>query len=101
MAHPSEVGLTNLGPVPDGMTFLDATFATRDQRKYQINPRHRSRRLTLCETSREIYRIAEALPEPRQSELRELAAAVFDYGKRMDARMRELRGMVEALGGTP
>jgi hypothetical protein len=88
VAHPDEVGLTNLGPVPDGMTFLEATLAMRDRRKYQINPQHQSRRLTLCETAREIWRRADAAGD---EVVKELAAAVFDYGKRMNARMVELR----------
>ena len=86
-----EVGITNLGPVPDGMTFLDATKAVTGQRKYAINPDHHSNRLTVCETMREIWRIAEHLPEPERSQLQLLAGAGFDYGKRMDARMKELK----------
>ena len=88
----NEVGLTNLGPVPPGMTFLDATRAVSASRKYQINPRHQSRRLTLCETVREVWRIADKLPEPERSQLQMLAGAAFDYGKRMDRRMKELKG---------
>jgi hypothetical protein len=88
----SEVGLTNLGPVPARLTFLEATAAVRDQRKYEINPEHYSQRLTICETMREVWRIAERLPEPQRSELQLLAGAAFDYGKRMDARMKELKG---------
>lgn len=88
---PGEEGITNLGPVPAGMTFQDATRAMRPQRKYQINPQHESRRLTVCETMREIHRIAETLPEPQRSALQDLAWAGFDYGKRMNARMVELK----------
>lgn len=88
----NEVGLTNLGPVPPGMTFLAATESMVAARKYQINPRHQSRRLTLCETVREVWRIADKLPEPERSQLQMLAGAAFDYGKRMDRRMKELKG---------
>lgn len=88
----SEEGLTNLGPVPDGMTFLAATQSMIPARKYHINPRHHSRRLTLCETIREVWRIADKLPEPERSQLQVLAGAAFDYGKRMDTRMKELKG---------
>jgi len=89
----SEVGITNLGPVPEGMTFLQATDAAKAKRKYRINPEHHSKRLTLCETAREIHRIAARLPEPDRSRLQLLAGAAFDYGKRMDARMKELKAM--------
>lgn len=88
----SEEGITNLGPVPEGVTFLDATRAVSASRKYQINPRHHSCRLTLCETVREMWRIADKLPEPERSQLQMLAGAAFDYGKRMDRRMKELKG---------
>ena len=91
-----EVGITNLGPVPPGMSVLDATAAVVEERKYHIDPKHQSLRLTVCETQREIWRIADRLPEPERSQLQMLAAASFDYGKRMDARMKELKAMVEA-----
>lgn len=90
----SEEGITNLGRVPEGMTFLDAVDAIQSQRKYQINPAYQSRRLTLCETLREIHRIAETLPEPERARLQTLAGAAFDFGKRMDARMKQLKAMV-------
>jgi len=89
-----ELGITNLGPVPDGMTFLEATKTVFEKRKYAINPDHHSKRLTVCETMREIWRIAEHLPEPERSQLQLLAGAGFDYGKRMDARMKELKAML-------
>ena len=86
-----ETGITNLGPVPAGMSFLEAIKAMEPHRKYQINPHHHSHRLTVCETQREIWRIAEALPEPERSQLQLLAGQGFDMGKRMDARMKELK----------
>lgn len=86
-----EQGITNLGPVPDGMSFLAASVAAVGQRKYHINPGHQSRRLTVCETQREIWRIAETLPEPQRSQLQMLAGQGFDMGKRMNARMQELK----------
>lgn len=89
-----ETGITNLGPVPEGMTFLDATKAVKPKRKHQINPEHRSKRLTVCETVREIWRIADRLPEPERDQLQLLAGAAFDYGKRMDARMKQLKAML-------
>lgn len=87
----NEEGITNLGDVPEGMTFLAALEAVKAQRKYTINPDHRSRRLTICETQREVWRIAETLPEPERSKLKLLAGAAYDFGKRMDARMKELK----------
>ncbi len=89
-----EEGITNLGPVPDGMTFLEATKAVTAQRKYTINPDHHSKRLTVCETMREVWRIAEHLPEPERSQLQLLAGAGYDYGKRMNKRMVDLKAML-------
>jgi hypothetical protein len=94
----TEQGITNLGPVPEGMTFLEATKAVAPLRKYKINPRHHSGRLTVCETQREIWRIAETLPEPERSKLQLLAGASFDYGKRMDARLKELKARCTCFG---
>lgn len=86
-----EEGITNLGAVPAGMSFLEATEAAAPCMKHRINPDHHSKRLTLCETVREIHRIAERLAEPERGKLQTLAAAAFDYGKRMDARMKQLK----------
>ncbi len=92
-----ETGITNLGPVPNGMSFLDATEAAIPNRKYTINPERIGRRLTLCETQREIWRIADTLPDPHRSQLQMLAGASFDYGKRMDARLKELKAELACL----
>ncbi len=89
-----EEGITNLGPVPVGMTFIDALDAVRGARKYRINPEHQSHRLTICETQREVWRIAETLPEPQRSQLQLLAGAAFDFGKRMNQRMIDLKASV-------
>lgn len=91
MRHPDEVGVTNLGDVPAGLTFLEATIAARSQRKYRVNPQHYSARLTICETARELYRRAGGLAEPERTAFQELAAQAFDMGKRMNARMVKLR----------
>lgn len=91
--------MTNLGDVPPGMSFLDATKATAGQRRFTINPGHHSRRLTICETMREVWRMGDRIGGEDGAALKEYAAAGFAYGKAMDARMRELRGMVEGLGG--
>jgi hypothetical protein len=89
-----ETGITNLGPVPEGMTFLEAARAVADQRKYAINPEKDSRRLTICETMRELHRRADALPEPHRSDIQTLAGAGFDFGKRMNQRMIDLKAML-------
>lgn len=93
MADPAEIGVTNLGPVPDGMEFYDALRALASQRKYRINPDHRSRRLTICETMREIVR-ETARPNPDLAKIADLAAAGFDFGKRMNQRMIDLKAML-------
>lgn len=89
-----EEGITNLGHVPDGMTFLEATKAVAGNRKYTINPDHHSKRLTVCETMREVWRIAERIPEPERSQLQLLAGAGYDYGKRMNQRMVDLKALM-------
>ena len=95
MADLGEVGITNLGPVPEGVTFYEALSALRDQRKHTINPAHQSRRLTYCEAMREICREA-AGEAPDMAKIADLAAAGYDFGKRMDARMKELKAMLDA-----
>jgi hypothetical protein len=90
VADPAEIGVTNLGPVPDGMEFFEALSALRDQRKYRINIDHESRRLTYCEVMREICREA-AKPDPDLDKITDLAAAGFDFGKRMNQRMIDLK----------
>lgn len=89
----SEVGITNLGPIPEGMTLLEAIRATEDQRRFILNPNHHSGRLTICETLREIWRETQK-PEPDQEAIRDLVMAAGDFAKRMDARMKELKGML-------
>jgi len=95
---PREVGVTNLGPVPEGMTFLEAVEAAKVLRKYTIDPERIGHRLTVCEMQREIWRIAGNLPEPERSNLRMLAGAAFDAGKRMDARMKQLKAALTKAG---
>lgn len=93
MADLSELNITNLGDVPDGIAFYDALASMRGQRKHTINPGHHSRRLTYCEVMREIAREA-ASDRPDMEKIIDLAAFGFDFGKRMDARMKELKGML-------
>jgi len=93
MADPAEIGVTNLGPVPEGMEFYEAIASVRVQRKHRINPAYHSRRLTYCEVMREICREA-ASERPDMAKIADLAAAGFDFGKRMDARMKQLKAML-------
>ena len=89
---------TNLGFVREGETFLEATRAVFGQRKYLINPHHHSGRLTVCETAREIWRLAAKLPEPQRREFQLLAGAAFDYGKRMNAKLQKYAAKEAASG---
>lgn len=93
MPHRSEAGITNLGPLPPGMTLLDALRATRGERKYALNPERPAHRLTICDCLREIWRIGDSLGN---DDLKELAEAGGDFAKRMDARMKELSGRKHA-----
>lgn len=93
MGDSREAGITNLGPVPEDMSFLDATKAL--ELKYEINPNHFSKRLTICETSREIWRIADRIGD---DDLKALAAASFHFGKSMDRRLRYLRAKLDEAG---
>lgn len=91
----NEAGVTNLGPVPRGMTFAQAIAATRGQRKYQINPYEGGHRLTICDTIRHTWRILDTMPDSAEKEqIYEYLRAMADFAKRMDARMKELKGMI-------
>lgn len=90
---PGEEGLTNLGRVPKGMTFAQATAAMRSQRKWIINPHDNGHRLTICDTLRHIWRELDKMPDcAPKDQIRDYLGAAFDYAKRMDRRMRELKG---------
>jgi hypothetical protein len=87
-----ETGITNLGQVPEGMSFVAATAAVKHRRKFQIDPHRGGHRLTLCDTLRHLWRMTERdFPEPEKQDALELIAAAFDYAKRMDARIKELK----------
>lgn len=87
-----EAFVTNMGPVPAGMSFLEATKAI--PLKVAINPGHHSGRLTLCETMREVWRIADRIGGKDGADLKTLAAAGFHYGKAMDGRLKELKALL-------
>lgn len=92
----TEEGITNLGPVPKGMTFLEATVATRDRRKFAVDYYIKGTRLTICDTLRHMRRLIDALPDDAtKAALQEYTDAGIDYAKRMDRRMKELKGMLD------
>lgn len=90
-----ETGLTNLGRVPKGMSFLDATISLRGQRKFTVDYYAKGDRMTLCDTLRHMRRIVDAMPAGEdRSALCEYIDAAIDYGKRMDSRMKQLKAMI-------
>jgi hypothetical protein len=92
-----ETGITNLGPVPAGMTFLEATIATRDRRKYQVDYYVKGTRLTICDTLRHMRRIIDTLPaSDKRAALQEYTDASINYAKCMDARLKELKSWLES-----
>lgn len=96
----SEEGITNLGFVPEGMTFAEATRAVKNKRKYFIDPLRGGHRLTICDTLRMTWREVEKLPSsPETEQIKEYLAQAFDYGKRMDARMKELKKELNGVSG--
>jgi glycine/D-amino acid oxidase-like deaminating enzyme len=87
-----EQGITNLGPIPEGMDFATATANARHLRKYHIDPDKPLTRLTICDTLRALWNALDALPDGEvRQQARDYIAAAYDYGKRMDARMKELK----------
>lgn len=87
-----ETGLTNLGPVPAGMTFAQAIEHMRPKRKYAINHYEGGHRLTICDTIRHTWRVLDTMPDTLEKEqIREYLLAMADFAKRMDARIKELK----------
>lgn len=94
-----EEGITNLGLVPKGASFSQAIKAIRDKRKFFINPYEGGHRLTICDTLRMTYREADKLSDSNEKEqIKEYLAQAFDFGKRMDARMKYLKALLEENG---
>lgn len=92
----AETGITNLGMVPTGYTFAQATEAAKQHRKYHIDPETGGHRLTICDTLRMTWREIEKLPtSPETEQIKEYIAQAFDYGKRMDARMKYLKSLLD------
>lgn len=95
----AETGITNLGMVPIGYTFAQATEAVKHKRKYFIDPDNGGHRLTICDTLRMMWREIEKLPVSEETmQIKEYIAQAFDYGKRMDARMKYLKKELEKAG---
>lgn len=91
-----EEGITNFGRIRPGLSFAEATAEKAPERKYHINPYAGGHRLTLCETLRQTWRLLDGMPDdPAKETMRDYLAAAFDYAKRMDARMKELKGMLD------
>lgn len=87
-----ETGITNLGRVPDGMTFAQAIEHTKPLRKFQIDPYEGGHRLTICDTIRQTWRITDKMPDTAErAQIREYLMAMGDFAKRMDARIKELK----------
>lgn len=98
MTHKNSVeeGITNLGLVPQGMSFAQATESVKNKRKYFINPYEGGHRLTICDTLRMTLREVNKLPVSTETEqIKEYLAQAYDYGKRMDARMKYLKSILE------
>lgn len=92
----TEVGITNLGDIPKGMSFLEATKSVKNKRKYFIDPYVGGHRLTICDTLRMMWRETDNLPDSKEKlAIRDYIEQSFDYGKRMDARMKHLKYILE------
>jgi len=91
-----EEGITNLGLIPVGYTYAEAVKEVKDKRKYFIDPYKGGHRLTLCDTLRMSWRLVDKLPDGEEKkQLYEYLAQSFDYAKRMDARMKYLRSVLD------
>lgn len=94
-----EEGITNLGFVPEGKTFAEAIAAIKHKKKYLINAYEGGHRLTICDTLRMIMREINTLEDTHQKRLLiDYIAQAFDFGKRMDARMKYLKSILDENG---
>lgn len=92
----AEEGITNFGMVPSNYSFSQAIRSARDKRKYFINAYEGGHRLTICDTLRmtlrEVYKLEDSV-EKRQ--IIEYIEQAYDFGKRMDARMKYLKNVLD------
>ena len=99
LGSPEEKGVTHLGMVPEGMSFFEAIVAARPHRRYAMEDSRDDHRLTICNTLRQAWAEADALPESSQKErILEYMQAATDFAKRMDARMKQLKGRLREHG---
>lgn len=95
----TEEGITNLGLVPHGMTFSQATKAIKEKRKFFINAYEGGHRLTLCDTLRMTLREVDQLPISCETkQIVEYIEQSYDYAKRMDARMKYFKNILDERG---
>lgn len=94
-----EEGITNLGFVPSGFTFSQAIRQIKDKRKFFINAYEGGHRLTICDTLRMTIREADKLPDSLEKfQIKEYIEQAYDFGKRMDARMKYLKKLLDEHG---
>lgn len=94
----NEVGVTNLGLVPKGMSFFEAVLKTKDKRKYVLNPYEGGHRLTICDVLRAMWKTLDTMPEsPQREQLYEFLGFCGDAAKRMDVRMKELKSIILSI----
>lgn len=92
----AEEGITNLGLVPDRMSFSQAIKSIRNQRKFFINPYEGGHRLTVCDTLRMTLRELDKIKDSSEKEqIKEYIEQAYDFCKRMDARMKYLKNLLD------
>lgn len=94
-----EEGITNLGEVPKGVSFSQAIRSIKNKRKYIINPYEGGHRLTICDTLRMSVRELDKTENTEEKEqIREYLSQAYDFAKRMDARMKYLKNVLDERG---
>jgi len=92
----AEEGITNLGMVPSNYSFSQAIRSVRNQRKYFINAYEGGHRLTICDTLRMTLREINKLEDSvEKKQIIEYIEQAYDFGKRMDARMKYLKKVLD------
>lgn len=92
----AEEGITNLGMVPPNFSFHQAIRSVRGKRKYFINAYEGGHRLTICDTLRMTLREVHKLEQSKEKEqIQEYIEQAYDFGKRMDARMKYLKQILD------
>jgi NAD(P)H-nitrite reductase large subunit len=95
----AEEGITNLGMVPDNLSYFEAIKAIKHKRKYIINAYEGGHRLTICDTLRMTLREAYKLEDSQEKQqIIEYIYQAYDFGKRMDARMKYLKSILDENG---